>query len=122
MSQQSFDLVVVGTGVFGLSTAVFLCTHYPHIKFALLEQFKIGHGEGSSHSEIRIIRSTYRQPFYRDLCVEGINIYWPEVEKLFNDSFIAANSCLYFDENEETSRLVEEVAKSSKGQIEILTV
>lgn len=61
MSQQSFDLVVVGTGVFGLSTAVFLCTHYPLIKFALLEQFKIGHGEGSSHSEIRIIRSTYRK-------------------------------------------------------------
>lgn len=106
MSHQSFDLVVVGTGVFGLSTAVFLCTQYPSIKFALLEQFKIGHREGSSHSEIRIIRSTYRKEFYRDLCVEGINAYWPAVEKLFKETFIAANSCLYFDENEETSRLV----------------
>lgn len=45
-----FDLVVVGAGVFGLSTSIFLATHYPHIKFALVEQFKIGHGEGSSGS------------------------------------------------------------------------
>lgn len=45
-----FDLIVVGAGVFGLSTSIFLATHYPHIKFALVEQFRIGHGEGSSGS------------------------------------------------------------------------
>lgn len=54
--------------------------------------------------------------------MEGINIYWPEVEKLFNDKFIAPNSCLYFDENEESNRLIEEVARSSNGQIEVLSI
>lgn len=32
----NFDLVLVGAGVFGLSTSIFLATHYPHIKFALV--------------------------------------------------------------------------------------
>jgi len=40
---SSYDLVVVGAGVFGLSTAAFLATHYPQLRIALIEQFKIGH-------------------------------------------------------------------------------
>jgi len=36
---MEFDLVVVGAGVFGISTALFIATHYPQLKFALLEQF-----------------------------------------------------------------------------------
>lgn len=47
---KNYDFIIVGGGVFGLSTAAFLILHYPKIKFALVEQYKIGHGEGSSHS------------------------------------------------------------------------
>jgi glycine/D-amino acid oxidase-like deaminating enzyme len=76
---MSYDMVVVGGGVFGVSTAIYLAIHYPKIKFALVEQYKVGHGEGSSHSDIRIIRSTYEDAFYRDLCIQGILEHWPEV-------------------------------------------
>lgn len=37
------DLIVVGAGVFGLSTCMYIAMHYPQLKFALIEQFKIGH-------------------------------------------------------------------------------
>jgi glycine/D-amino acid oxidase-like deaminating enzyme len=122
MNSKEYEFVIVGGGVFGLSIGIYLAIHYPKAKFALLEQFKLGHGEGSSHSEIRIIRSTYQKAFYRDLCVEGINVYWPEVEKLLGQSFIAANSCLYYDEDMDSFKNFEQVAKTSKGQIEMLPV
>lgn len=61
MKSGKFDVAVVGAGVHGLSTCLYLAIKYPKLKFALVEQFKIGHGEGSSHSDIRIIRSTYFQ-------------------------------------------------------------
>jgi hypothetical protein len=54
--------------------------------------------------------------------VEGINKYWPEVEKLFNDKYIAANSCLYFNEDIESFNNFEQVAKTSNGQIEMLSI
>jgi len=44
MQSHKFDLVVVGAGVHGLSTCLYLAMKYPKIKFALIEQFKIGHG------------------------------------------------------------------------------
>ena len=68
-NNQAYDFVVVGGGAFGVSTALYLCLQYPKAKCALVEQFKFGHGEGSSHSEIRMITSTYNNPFYRDLCL-----------------------------------------------------
>lgn len=49
-TSKIYDYAVVGSGVFGLSTALYLAIKYPAVKFALIEQFKIGHGEGSSHS------------------------------------------------------------------------
>jgi glycine/D-amino acid oxidase-like deaminating enzyme len=73
----AFDIVVVGAGVFGISTSLFLSLHYPQLRIALLEQFKIGHTEGSSHAQSRIIRSIYPIEYYRDLCLEGLSIYWP---------------------------------------------
>ena len=77
MKEERFDLVVVGAGVFGLSTCVYLSMHYPKLRFALIEQFKIGHGEGSSHFDIRIIRSTYFQEVYMKLCIEALQRNWP---------------------------------------------
>lgn len=94
--QHNYDLIVVGAGVYGLSTTLFLATHYPTLKVALVEQFRIGHDHGSSHSRIRIIRSIYANPFYRDLCVLGIQKYWPEVEQLLGQRFAEPNPCLMF--------------------------
>lgn len=119
--KQEFDLIVVGAGVFGTSTALFLATHYPQLKFALVEQFRIGHGEGSSHSQSRIIRSIYPVEFYRDLCVEGIETYWPEVEKLLGGKFIESNPTISFVEPDDSFKEYEQVAASSKGQLQMLS-
>jgi L-2-hydroxyglutarate oxidase LhgO len=78
MSQKSlnYDFVVVGAGVMGRSTALYLTLQYPQARCALVEQYRFDHQEGSSHSRIRIIRSAYVHPFYRDLCLEGIDKNW----------------------------------------------
>ena len=76
---KSYDFVVIGAGTMGRSTALYLHLQYPQAKCALVEQYNFNHGEGSSHSKTRIIRSTYIHPFYRDLCLEGQSKYWPEM-------------------------------------------
>ena len=96
---SSYDFVVVGAGTMGRSAALYLTMQYPQAKCALIEQFKFNHEEGSSHSRIRIIRSAYKHPFYRDLCLEAIDKNWPEVEKLLNCKFIESNPFLAYVED-----------------------
>ena len=74
---EHYDFVVVGAGTMGRSAAFYLTLQYPEAKCALVEQFKFNHEEGSSHSRIRIIRSAYNHPFYRDLCLQAIDKNWP---------------------------------------------
>ena len=76
---KEYDFVVVGAGTIGRSTALYLHLQYPKARCALIEQYKFDHEEGSSHSRVRIIRSTYTHSFYRDLCLLGQKINWPEV-------------------------------------------
>ena len=64
-----YDFLVIGGGTMGISTALYLSLEYPELKTALIEQYEIGHKEGGSHSETRVIRSTYDFEFYRDLCI-----------------------------------------------------
>ena len=80
MEGLSYDFVVVGAGTMGRSTALYLALEHPQAKCALIEQFKMDHEEGSSHSKTRIIRTAYSDPFYRDLCVECLNKNWNEME------------------------------------------
>jgi len=76
---EVYDFVVVGAGVMGRSTALYLTMLYPKAKCALIEQYDFNHAEGSSHSQIRIIRSAYTHPFYRDLTLEAIERNWAEL-------------------------------------------
>ena len=97
---QAYDYVVVGAGAMGRSAALYLSMQYPQAKCALIEQFDFKHTEGSSHSQIRIIRSAYTHPFYRDLTLEAIDKNWAELEKKFNNTFIVSNPFLAFIEDE----------------------
>jgi sarcosine oxidase / L-pipecolate oxidase len=101
---SSYDFVVVGAGTFGRSTALYLTLQFPEAKCALVEQYKLGHVEGSSHSKIRIIRSAYKHPFYRDLALQAIEHNWPQMEKLFNSKFILENPFLVVSDDEELFR------------------
>ncbi len=79
MNINNYDFVVVGAGTMGRSAAIYLSLHYPDAKCALIEQYKFDHVEGSSHSRVRVIRSAYVHPFYRDLCSEVKNKNWKQL-------------------------------------------
>lgn len=74
--ESYFDITVVGLGINGLCTAYHLSKN-PDLKILLLEQFDVGHDNGSSHSQIRIIRSAYKDPLYVELTLEARKKYWP---------------------------------------------
>ena len=62
---KKYDVIVIGGGVHGLSTAY--CLAKKGIKIALIEKFSFGHKNGGSHSETRIMRSTYEEKLYKEL-------------------------------------------------------
>eukprot|EP01137_Pigoraptor_chileana_P001599 Opistho-2@39464 len=73
-----FDAVVVGAGVMGSSTALHLARG--GTKTALIEQYALGHGSGSSHGPSRITRHLYKQPHYTEMMFEAFRL-WEELER-----------------------------------------
>ncbi|HXY14179.1 MAG TPA: L-2-hydroxyglutarate oxidase [Terriglobales bacterium] len=78
MPDQHFDLVIIGGGIVGLSTAVHLSRNFPMLRFLLLEkeaavgQHQTGHNSGVIHSGI------YYKPgsLKARLCVEGAAVMY----------------------------------------------
>ena len=73
MPDQSFDIVIIGGGIVGLSTAMQLCRTFPGLRLLLVEKedrvarHQSGHNSGVIHSGI------YYKPgsLKAKLCVEG---------------------------------------------------
>ena len=80
MNSQTTDTLVVGGGVMGCAAAYQLARS-GH-KVTLLEQFQIGHGNGSSHGPSRVIRLNYEGVDYVQLA-RSAYAHWHELE---NDS------------------------------------
>ncbi|XP_024014093.1 probable sarcosine oxidase [Eutrema salsugineum] len=68
-----FDVIVVGAGVMGSSTAYQLAKR-GH-KTLLLEQFDFLHHRGSSHGESRTIRATYPEDYYYAMVTESTRLW-----------------------------------------------
>lgn len=77
MEDSQFDVIVVGAGVMGSSTAYHAAKR--GLKTLLLEQFDFLHHRGSSHGESRTIRATYPQPYYYPLVIQSYKL-WREAE------------------------------------------
>ncbi|CAI8599753.1 unnamed protein product [Vicia faba] len=77
MGNPQFDLIIIGGGVMGSSTAYQAAKR--GLKTLLLEQFDFLHQRGSSHGESRTIRSTYPQSHYYPLVVESYKL-WEEIQ------------------------------------------
>src|SRR6185369_9929942 len=73
MTDERFDIVVVGGGIVGLATALHLTRSFPHLRLLLVEKeasvarHQSGHNSGVIHSGI------YYKPgsLKAKLCVEG---------------------------------------------------
>ncbi|KAJ1420119.1 hypothetical protein SESBI_14558 [Sesbania bispinosa] len=72
-SNSQFDVIVVGAGVMGSSTAYQAAKR--GLKTLLLEQFDFLHHRGSSHGESRTIRASYRQPYYYPLVMHSYDLW-----------------------------------------------
>ncbi|KAL0553241.1 hypothetical protein IC582_007130 [Cucumis melo] len=72
-SDTQFDVIVVGAGVMGSSTAYHLAKTGNRV--LLLEQFDFLHHRGSSHGESRTIRATYPEDYYHDLVMESYELW-----------------------------------------------
>ncbi|KAJ7966037.1 putative Sarcosine oxidase [Quillaja saponaria] len=76
-SGHQFDVIIVGAGVMGSSTAY--QTAKRGQKTLLLEQFDFLHHCGSSHGESRTIRATYPEDYYYSLVMESYKL-WQQAE------------------------------------------
>lgn len=77
MEDSQFDVIIVGAGVMGSSTAYQAAKR--GLKTLLLEQFDFLHHRGSSHGESRTIRATYIQNHYYPLVMESYKL-WKEAQ------------------------------------------
>ncbi|KYR02581.1 hypothetical protein DLAC_00021 [Tieghemostelium lacteum] len=72
-----YDICVIGGGITGTSTAYQLSKE--GYKVLLLEQYKIGHDNGSSHGDGRIIRFSYPEDIYLELAKLAYPL-WNDIE------------------------------------------
>lgn len=77
-SQTTFDSIVVGAGVFGISTALELARRGDRV--AIVDRWGSGHETTSSTGASRSIRVAYDHPFYVSLALEAI-LGWRALER-----------------------------------------
>ncbi|MBI4348394.1 MAG: N-methyl-L-tryptophan oxidase [Elusimicrobia bacterium] len=77
--KTNYDVVIVGGGVAGLSTAYYLMKRGKRV--AVLEQYEVGNAFGASGDHGRVFRMTYgKDTFYTDLAVRSLAL-WKDVQK-----------------------------------------
>jgi monomeric sarcosine oxidase len=74
---ESVEVVVLGAGVMGAATAWCLARRGREV--ALIERFRIGHYQGSSHGPTRIFRYSYADPLYVHMARRVLPM-WRELE------------------------------------------
>jgi sarcosine oxidase len=90
-----YDVVVLGAGINGLATAYSL-KKQGVASLAVLEQFQLGHGQGSSHGRSRITRSTYSTPKYVELMQLVHGSLWPAWEEVAGQPLLHKNPGIFF--------------------------
>ncbi|KAI5800882.1 FAD dependent oxidoreductase [Pyronema domesticum] len=71
------SIIIVGSGEFGLSTALALTTrpNFSHTKITLLDRLPFPSADGSSIDSSRIVRPDYSDPCYARLCHDAQQIW-----------------------------------------------
>jgi monomeric sarcosine oxidase len=92
---SAFDVVIIGGGVHGLSTAWHLSRDRSS-RIAIVEQFKLGHERGSSHGSTRITRSSYSDAAYVELVDVARREDWPALERDAGETLVQAREGIFF--------------------------
>lgn len=88
---ETYDLVVVGLGALGSSTAWHAARR--GLRVLGLEQFELGHDRGASHDSSRILRHSYHTPAYVDLTFDAYED-WADLEDATGESFVTVTGGL----------------------------
>jgi sarcosine oxidase len=92
MGDNSYDVIVVGVGGMGSATAFELARRGRRVLG--LEQFALGHDQGSSHGHSRIIRKAYYEhPDYVPLVLRA-HERWRDLEQRQNRTLLTECPCL----------------------------
>ena len=92
MSDATFDVIVVGVGGMGSATACELARRGRRV--LALEQFAVGHDQGSSHGHTRIIRQAYYEhPDYVPLVRRAFE-RWHDLEQRQGVQLLTGCGCL----------------------------
>lgn len=82
---ETYDLVVVGLGALGSSTAWHAARR--GLRVLGLEQFELGHDRGASHDTSRILRHSYHTPAYVGLTFDAYED-WADLEDATGERFV----------------------------------
>jgi sarcosine oxidase len=100
------EVVVVGAGIMGSAAAYVLAREGRDV--VLVEQFHVGHKQGSSHGRSRIVRLAYPEVEFVELAKEAF-VGWRELEQESGRTLLQLNGLL---------ELVEDPAQSSHDALE----
>lgn len=115
-----FDVLVVGGGIHGLTAAYWLAQKKQG-QIALIDQFEIGHSEGSSHGFLRTSRCTYDHPDLVKIMQAIHSEGWRPFEKALGIQLFYPNQGCFFGEGEAFQKYIQAVQQVDVP-IKILTV
>ncbi|MDJ0630510.1 MAG: FAD-dependent oxidoreductase [Rhodobacter sp.] len=93
MPKKEFDLIVIGGGAIGLSTAYHAGKR--GLRTLVLEQYGVLNNNGSSAGESRQFRLQYAQRYMAELSIASVE-YWAELQGYSQKSLVRQNGSLWF--------------------------
>lgn len=109
---MKYEVVVIGGGINGLSALYHLARRGVK-SLALVEQFKLGHGQGSSHGKSRITRSSYSSAKYVELIQIAHSEEWPRLTREAGHELLTSTPGCFFGPG------VDEYVKSMQAVTEL---
>ncbi|XP_046361539.2 peroxisomal sarcosine oxidase-like isoform X1 [Haliotis rufescens] len=119
MAEGVYDVIVIGSGVMGSSTAYSLAKKGK--KTLILEQFPVLHSRGSSHGLSRITRLAYGVQHYTDKMVDAFKMLAELERETGTELLINCGTLSIGPENDEFLRDVEKALTNVGAAVDVLT-
>ncbi|ODQ58092.1 hypothetical protein WICANDRAFT_56698 [Wickerhamomyces anomalus NRRL Y-366-8] len=82
------EVIIIGTGVFGISTAISLAKRYPSTKIHVFDRYEPPVADATSVDTTRVLRTDYNDEIYEKLSYEAMQLIKadPEISQFFHES------------------------------------